>query len=62
MTQNLMMREKVVRDKAYENSGIPTQIFASRLSSFNKSYIKRLSDFDTFVVKYQNMISPNNQM
>jgi len=49
IVNDLMIREKIIRDPAYEKSGEPTQTEASRLSSFNKSYIARLANFDSYI-------------
>ena len=49
LANNMMLREKIIRDPAYENSGEPTQTMDSRLSSFNRSYIARLVDFNNYI-------------
>ena len=49
LADNMMIREKVIRDQDYEKSGEPTQTMDSRLSSFNRSYLARLTDFNNYI-------------
>ena len=46
---DLMIREKIIRDPSYENIGVLSQTEAWRLSTFNESFLERLADFNNYV-------------
>jgi len=45
----MILREKIIRDPAYENSGEISQTEAWRLNYMNKSYIARKGDFNKYI-------------